>query len=60
MTKKELIQKIEHLRDDDPIVIEVDNTDHKCDEWKDTYDFVIKFNPLDEDYTEIILELLPN
>lgn len=60
MTKKQLIKQIESLRDDDPIVIEIDNRDFKVPIWLDTYDFTIGTNKLDEDYTEIRLKLMPN
>lgn len=60
MTKKELVKLINDYRDDDPIVISVDNSNHDIAEWRDTYDFTITTEKLDEDYTEIILKLIPN
>jgi hypothetical protein len=60
MTKKELIISLEGLRDDDPIVIEINNEDKWIPYWKDTYDFTIKTEKLDEDYTEIRFKLMPN
>lgn len=60
MTKRQLIQAIEDLRDDDPIVIEINNEDKWIPYWLDTYDFTIGTEKLDEDYTEIRLVLIPN
>lgn len=60
MTVIELIHELNKYRNDDPVVLEVDNSDHICAEWTDTYDFVVKTEPLDEDYTEIRFKLIPN
>ena len=61
MTKSELIKQLENYRDDDPIYIEVDNTEGLiCQAWIDTYDFNIRTEKLDEDYTEIRFKVIPN
>lgn len=60
MTKKELIKKISNYRDDDPIYLEVDNSNGEIEKWKDTYDFNVVAEKLDEDYTEIRFKLIPN
>lgn len=56
MTKKELIKKIEHLRDDDPVVIYVEDNVI----YPDIYDFIVEEENIDVDYTEIRLKLIPN
>ncbi len=60
MTKKEIIRALEDYRDDDPIVIELNNEDKWIPYWKDTYDFTIGTEKLDEDYTEIRFKVIPN
>jgi hypothetical protein len=60
MTKKELLFYLNEFRDDDPIVIEIDNSDKIIEYWKDTYDFNVVTEKLDEDYTEIRFKLIPN
>jgi len=61
MTKSELIEQLKDYRDDDPIYVEVDNTEGLiCQTWIDTYDFKIRTEKLDEDYTEIRLKVIPN
>lgn len=60
MTKKELIRSLDGLRDDDPIIIELNNEDKWIPYWKDTYDFTIGTEKLDEDYTEIKFKVIPN
>lgn len=60
MTVDKLITELAKFRRDDPVVIEVDNSNCEIEEWKDTYDFTITTERLDEDYTEIRLKLIPN
>ena len=63
MTKKELLKQIDDLdlRDDDPIVIEIDNRNEDYSHhWIDSYDFTIGTIKLDEDYTEVRFKVMPN
>lgn len=61
MTVIELIHELNKYRNDDPVVIEVDNNGGEFSEkWLDTYDFEVTTEKLDEDYTEIRLRLIPN